>query len=335
MFPSYPFKILSLLSDSTLTTNIRERTWELDNLFVQLKATKSKLSDSIKNFESDQSKILELRSSIGLLSREIIAGFKDLKLINFYDSAILYLYYKTLHHLLHLCRKEERSLMGKTKEALTEEAKIKDKMRLDVKKAKNKIEEKIKEYEKLVNGFEAAKKDIIKAYENLFDELHKRRWDAEKQAQHEFALLRYTFRRMKDINRKIKVVAMKVKAKIIPQEIALMKEIKRREINPRHIEQLAKLISKAIDRISKDIFYSSQLISKFDKEAEKIKKIVENLKKSVSKNKKIKEETANNLFKSWDEAIEYLKGEIDKDLIQIFRNIFVEYKYVGTRRLAA
>ena len=189
---SFPFKYLAILSDSTLTTNIRERSWDLDKIFPQIKAAKSEIKELGKGIKSDSGSIFKLRQSIAALAAEIKAGFRDLKLINFYDSAIFYLYFRLLSHVLELCKKEESRLRS-------------------IKKAKIQIEEKIKEYEKLIKNFGAAKKSLIEDYEQMVKALEKRRWGLEKQAQHELGLLRITLRSMSNLNRKIKIEAIKVK----------------------------------------------------------------------------------------------------------------------------
>ena len=185
---SFPFKYLAILSDSTLTTNIRERSWDLDKIFPQIKAAKSEIKELGKGIKSDSGSIFKLRQSIAALAAEIKAGFRDLKLINFYDSAIFYLYFRLLSHVLELCKKEESRLRS-------------------IKKAKIQIEEKIKEYEKLIKNFGAAKKSLIEDYEQMVKALEKRRWGLEKQAQHELGLLRITLRSMSNLNRKIKIEA--------------------------------------------------------------------------------------------------------------------------------
>ena len=68
-----------------------------------------------------------------------------------------------------------------------------------------------------------------------------------------------------------------------------------------------------------------------------LKKDVENLKKTINKfaeNGKIKitMEAVKSIMEPWDNAISYLEDEVHKDLMEIFRNIFVEYKYVATRQ---
>ena len=188
---------------------------------------------------------------------------------------------------------------------------------------------------------DAAKKALIKDYEHLVIELRKRRWDLEKLAQHEFAFIRFTLRSMENLNRKIKVEAIKLKEEVVPKETPISKKIKQGILDPKDFKLLAKLILKGIDRISKDVRYSSKLISKFENKIKKLRKIMESLKNSVNnlaKKNKVSEETQKKLkeaFDSWDSAIKSLDEEVNKDLMQIFRNIFVEYKYIGTRQLKA
>ena len=138
---------------------------------------------------------------------------------------------------------------------------------------------------------------------------------------------------MENINRKIKVEAIKVK-KMIPKKALLMRRINKGKINPEDVVHLARFVAEAIDRISKDASYSSKLISKFESEFRNLKLIVESLKKSANKNKKISEEDKKKMFEPWDSAVNYVENEVHKDLMEIFRNIFGEYKYIGTRPIS-
>lgn len=315
LFAIFPFRYYKVLPDSALANRIRQKSWDLDNIFPRLKQRKSELRGLTKSITSNLSNIAKVRHSIDLLCKEIKAGVKDLKYINFYDSALLYLYFRLLNHAFGLCNKEKETSL------------------------KNGIKKNIKEHKKLIKKFDAAKKRLVEVYENLVKELRKRRWDAEKQAQHEFSLLKFTLRSMKNLNRKIKVEAIKVKTRIIPQKVILMRRIqgkKPEEMNPEDIIELAKLVSQAINRISKDVVYSSKLIAKFEKEMAKLKKIVENLKNRVNnliKDEKKREMIIKNITKPWDDIVKNLEDEINKDLMEIFRNIFVLYKHVGTKQL--
>ena len=134
---------------------------------------------------------------------------------------------------------------------------------------------------------------------------------------------------MQNLNRKIKIIAIKVK-KTLPEKTTLMEKIQQ-QIKHEDIAKLVRLISKSIGNISKDVAYSSKLISQFEKEMERLKVIVENLKKTIEKNKKISQETAKKITKPWYDTINYAEKQIHNDLKIIFRNIFVEYKYVATR----
>ena len=329
MFPIYPFRIFAALSDSTLANRIRQESWNIDRIFPGFKKAESSFQGLAGSIKSNLADLGRVNVLINQMKSQIRAALTDLKRINFYDSAILYLSFKSLRNLLDLCKKEETRLIEKTKEAG------------ELKEAREKIEDKIKEYGRLINGFDAAKKALIKDYEHLVIELRKRRWDLEKLAQHEFAFIRFTLRSMENLNRKIKVEAIKLKEEVVPKETPISKKIKQGILDPKDFKLLAKLILKGIDRISKDVRYSSKLISKFENKIKKLRKIMESLKNSVNnlaKKNKVSEETQKKLkeaFDSWDSAIKSLDEEVNKDLMQIFRNIFVEYKYIGTRQLKA
>jgi hypothetical protein len=230
-----------------------------------------------------------------------------------------------LNHIFNLCGQEEKRVSAKEKEAFS-----KDKNLGDIKNTKRNIERQIKSYEKLIKELKLGEKHLIQDYEKLVKKLRTLRWDAEKQAQHEFSFLKLTLRGMKNLNRKIKVEAIKVKKDIVPQESFLLKRIERKgqSINPQDVIQLAKLVSGAIQRVSKDMIYSFKLISKFEGEMKKLKKEAENLKNRARKSIKVEE---TNIIKSCDDSIKYVEKQINKDLRGIFRNIFVEYKYIGTR----
>ena len=327
----FPFKYYAVLPDSTLTTKIREESWKLDRLFPLLKDSKNELKKLKKSIKSNPGDILRLQHSIALMAAEIRTGMKDLKLINFYDSTILYLYYKLLHHVNSLCKNEHSKLSQKTKEIVSKEIRLKNQKIEDIKKAKSKLEKKIKDNEKSIDGLALGKEELVKAYEKLVSELKKIRWKAEKQAQHEFAFSRISFfRSLQNLNRKVKVAALKVK-KEIPQKNNLMGRIRRR-ISSEDVVMLAKLVSKSIESIGKDVAYSSKLISKFEKEIENLKKDVENLKKAISKLVKNRE-IAKKITKPWDDALKYLDDGVNKDLMQVFRNAFVLYKKAGTNQL--
>lgn len=330
---TFPFKYYALLPDYTLTTKIRQESWNLDKIFPLLKSKKSELKELAESIKSNPSNILKVRHAIYSLTIEIKLGFKDLKFINFYDSALLYLYYRLLHHVYDLCKKEESRLIEEKQKEISKEKNL-DEHAENIKIQKESLEKSINEHAKLIKKFDAAKKGLVKDYENLVNELRKRRWDAEKQAQHEFTLLKFTLRSMENLNRKIKVEAIKTKSKIVPKKADLMLRI-RTKISPDDVIQLAKLVSEAIERISKDVYYSSKLISKFEREMERLERIVENLKKTINKllkDDKQREKIAENLFKLWDKLIEKTEKEINRDLMRIFGNIVRLYKYVGTRQ---
>ena len=330
----FPFRYLSVLPDYTLTTRIREKSWKLSELFPVLRQTTSKFKGFVKAKINSGNKA-ELKHQISLLATEIRTGFKDLKIINFYDSAILYLYFRLLHHVFNLCEKEHKRLIAEKEKELSEETKLKEQKVEDIKKAKRDIENKIKAYGKIIHGFEIAEHELIEVDAKLLNILRKLRWKAEKRAQHEFSFEELTLRSMENLNRKIKIEAMKVK-KVIPHKIFLMKKIQKQgKINTEDVVALAKIVSEAIDRINKDVSYSSKLIAKFQDEIEMLKKEVEKLKKAINKSKQIKEDEAREIVKPWDDAIKYVEEESHKDLMQIFRNIFVLYKKAATEQLQA
>ena len=321
----FPFGFYgSLLKIPTLPTKIREKTWDLDKLIMLLRQTKSEIK-KVSSSKPSAAKIQKLKDSISKLAAEIKRGIKDLMYISFYDSAMFYLYYRLLNHIFNLCKQEEERLSAKEKEALS-----KDKNLGDIKKTKMGIEREIKSYEKLIKELKLGEKHLIKDYEKLVKKLRTLRWAAEKQAQHEFSFLKLTLRGMNNLNRKIKVEAIKVKKDIVPQESFLLRRIERKgqSINPQDVIQLAKLVSDAIQRISKDMIYSFKLISKFEGEVKKLKSTVENLKNRARKSNKVEE---TNITKPCDDSIKYVEKQINKDLRGIFGNIFVEYKYIGTR----
>lgn len=331
VFALFPFKYYAVLPESTLATRIRQESWKLDRLFPLLKESKKELKKLKKSLNSNPGNIPRLQHAIALLAAEIRTGMGDLKRINFYDSTILYLYYKLLHHVNGLCKSEHSRLSQKTKELVSKELKLKNQKIENIKKAKGRIERNIKQNEKSVNGLAIGKAELARAHEKLVSELKKARWKAEKQAQHEFAFSRITFfRSLQNLNRKVKVAALKVK-KGIPQKNILMARIRRR-ISSEDVVMLARLVSRSIESAGRDVAYSSKLISKFEKEIENLKKDVENLKKAVSKLVKNRE-TAEKITKPWDDALKYLDDEINKDLMQVFRNAFVLYKKAGTDQL--
>lgn len=328
----YPFRYYAMLPDYTLTTKIREESWKLDKLFPLLKTSKSELKRLIKGTKSNTADIPKIQHSIALSAAEIRTGIKDLKLINFYDSAILYLYFKLLGHILGLCSKEEERLLNEKNKAASKAIKLDNRHFEEIKKAKDEIEKKVRGYGGLIKGLDIAEEKLIEVYQKFVQRLDKLRWVAEKQAQEEFTFSKFTLRSMENLNRKMKVEAMKVK-KLVPQKALLMRRIQR-QVSHEDVVSLAKLVSEAIERIGKDISYSSKLISQFEDEKDELGAIVENLKKTINKNKKISLETAKGITKPWDDALKYLKEELHRDLMQIFRDIFVEYKYIATRKLA-
>ena len=325
----FPFRYYASLPKSTLTTKIRAETWNLDRLFPVFRNTRSEFRRRAKRIQSNISELPKLQHSISMLATEVRTGIKDLKRINFCDSAILYLYYSLLLHVYRLCRKEERKL-EEEEENKSKKSRLKSQSFEDVKKAKKEIERKIKACASTIKGLQFGEKQLISASKLLLNWLSKLRWKAEKQAQREFSFSKFTFRSMENINRKIKVEAIKAK-KLIPKETFLMNRISQGRIIGEDVVQLAKLVIEAIDRISKDAVYSSKLISKFESEFKKLKSAVEKLKKTIDNNKKITEEDKMKAIEPWDKVVRYVEEEVHKDLMEMFRNIFVEYKYIGTR----
>jgi|TARA_Y100000310_G_scaffold337570_1_gene425011 hypothetical protein len=319
-----------MLPDSTLTTKIREETWKLKDLYPLLKTTKQELKKLTKEIRSNIHAVVKLYPVISKLATEIRISVKELKFINFYDSTILYLYYKLLNHLLEVCKKEHERLKEESEKALLDETNLKGKK--DLKKIRKDIEKKINEYKKVIRGLDVGENELVKTGAILVNKLRKLKWKTEKQAQHEFSFGKLSFRGIENLTRKIKVGAISVKNEVTSQQIDLMKKVNQGQVDPKDIVTLARLVAEGIEKISDNVAYSAKLISKFENEKKKLHKLVEKLKKMIKKNKEINKKTAKRIMGPWDEAIRYEEREIDKDLMQIFRNIFVEYKYVGTRQ---
>lgn len=315
---TYPFAYYKILPESTLTTKIREQNWDLERLFPLMRKTKSELKEIRRNLKPEN--IGRLQHTIALLAAEIRGGIRDLKLINFCDSALLYLYFRAIQQCLSLCEKEEARL--RQEESKLAEPKLGVKAK-DIKKAKKVLHDEVKHYENLIHGLAIGEKELRKAAAHLLNKLRKLRWRTEKQAQHEFSLSKITFRSLENLNRKIKVEAMKAKS-LIPHRVFLMRRMQKK-INSEDIVMLAELVTESIDRVSKDVLYSSKLIADFEDEFNELKAIVEKLKKDVIK-LNMKDITG-----PWDKVIAFVDKEIDRDLMQIFRNMFVEYGYIGRR----
>ena len=333
---TFPFKYYSVLPDFTLTTKIREESWNLDRLFPLLKTTKAELKKSSHSIQSNIAELPKLQHSVALLATEIKTGIRDLKFINFYDSALLYLYFKLLHHLFEICRREHERLMAERKNATEAEKKLNGQKLANISGVKRELKKRIRKCKGMIRAMEIEERKLVNVSAHLLKNLRNLRWKAEKQAQHEFYLARLTFRNLENLNRKIKVEAMKVKKDVIFQKNRLLARTQQ-HVDSKDIHELAKLVSEAIDRISKDVSYSSKLISELEDELKTAKKIVAGLKKALDrliKGKKISEEQAKNIIKPFDDAIKYAEEEIGEDLMQIFRNMFVLYKHAG-KRLAA
>lgn len=268
-----------------------------------------------------------------LLSKELMAGIKFLKYINFYDSALLYLYFRLLHHVHELCRHEHDRLAAELKELGAAERRLNKQKLRNFRRAKREIAGKIRKYRRAMRRFHTEESRLIHASWILLKIFRNLRWKAEKQAQHEFYFSRFTLRGFENLSRKIKVEAIKVKRELIPRKNKLMGRI-RRQVTPADVHELAKLASEAIDRIGKDASYSSKLISQFERELNKAKAAVENLKNTLNKlvkRGKISGESAKKAIKPFESALEYVQKDVDNDLMQIFNNIFVGYKHIGKR----
>ena len=124
---------------------------------------------------------------------------------------------------------------------------------------------------------------LIMDYQVLVRDLRKLRWDSEKQAQHEFALLKLTLRGIGNLIRKVKVEALKVKKEIVPKEQFFTRKILRasQDVQAQDVIQLAKLVLEAITRTKKDVVYSFKLIAKFEREMKTLERFAEKLKKRI------------------------------------------------------
>ncbi|MBI2652731.1 hypothetical protein HYX00_04670 [Candidatus Woesearchaeota archaeon] len=328
----YPYAYFSVLPDSTLTTRIRQKTWNLDRLFPVYSETKRKFKQLMKDVKNKRSSVDELQHQIILLATEIRTTFMNLKLINFCDSALLYLHFRLLHRVFNLCKKEQARL-EREKQISLPEGKLKDKKIEDIKKAKEIVERKIKDFEELIRKFDIAERELIRISALLLNRLRKLRWKTEKRAQQEFSFEELTLRSMENLNRKIKVEAIKVK-KLIPEKTFLLKRVERQgKPNPEDVMRLAKLVADAIDSISKDASYSSKLVAKFQKEMAELKRDTEKLKKRVTE--WASREKAAEMMEPCDKALKYLEEEAHKDAMGAFRNAFVEYKEVAKNQLSA
>lgn len=328
---TFPFKYYSVLPDYTLTTKIREDSWKLDKLFPLIKKSESELKRLGRSVKTKISDLPSLYSAVASLSKELMAGIKFLKYINFYDSALLYLYFRLLRHVHELCRHEHGRLAAELKELGAAERKLNKQKLRNFRRAKREIAGKIRKYRRAMRRFHIEESRLIHVSWILLKIFRSLRWKAEKQAQHEFYFSRFTLRGFENLSRKIKVEAIKVKRELIPRKNKLMGRIRQR-VTPADVHELAKLASEAIDRIGKDASYSSKLISQFERELNKARAAVENLKNTLNKlvkRNKISSESAKKAIKPFESALEYVQKDVDNDLMQIFNNIFVGYKHVG------
>lgn len=314
----FPFMYLGrLLTIPTLSTKIRQKTWDLDNIIPARMKTRSRIRRLVIISKPTQADMQKLKDALIDLASEIRTGVKDLKYISFYNSALFYLYYRLMIQLHNLCESWKIRLREENSKASSK-----------FNKAKNDIKTEMKPHERTIKRLRIAEKYIIRDYEELVKQMNKRRWDAEKQAQHEFRLLEFTWRGFTNLNRKIKVVAIKVK-KQFPKQQPILDEIKRKnykDIDPSDIIILSKMIFGVIKNISKDVVYTFKLISKFEKEMEALKQEVDKLKNKHG----IKED----LIKECENQIRQVEEQLQKDLKCIFDDFFVGYKYVGTRPLS-
>lgn len=314
----FPFMFFGrLLTIPTLSTKIRQKTWDLDNLIPAMRKTKSHIRRLMGISKPAQADVQGLKDSLIALASEIEIGIKHLKYISFYNSALFYLYYRLLIHLHDLCEREEKRLREEN-----------DKASHEFKKAKKGIKIEVKSHERTIRRLKIAEEYIIRDYEDLVKQLNKRRWDAEKQAQHEFRLLQFTFRGFINLNRKIKVAAIRVK-KQFPKQQPILDSIKRKNyknIDSSDIVRLSKIIFDVIKNIGRDVVYAFMLISKFEKEMGALKQKVDKLKSKHG----IKED----LIKECENKIIEAEQQFEKDLKNIFDDFFVEYKYIGTRPIS-
>jgi len=315
MLSRFPFMFFGrLLTIPTLSTKIRQKTWDLDKIIPSMEETKSKIRRLMRTSKPTQEGMQGLKDSLIDLASEIEIGIKDLKYISFYNSALFYLYYRLLIHLHDLCEREEKRLKEENVKASNE-----------FKKAKRDIKSSIRAHERTIRRLKIAEGYIIKDYEGLVKQLNKRRWDAEKQAQQEFHLLHFTFRGLKNLNRKIKVAAIRVK-KQFPVQQSILDDIKKRDyenIGPEDIVRLSKIIFDVIKAISKDVVYAFMLISKFEKEMEALKQKVDKLKN--------KHGIRVDLIRECEDRIKQVEEQVKKDLMSIFSDFFVELNYIGKR----
>lgn len=315
LLSKFPFMFFGrLLTIPTLSTKIRQKTWDLDNVITTMENAKSRIGRLMRISKLAQEDTESLKDSFIALALRIESGVKDLKYISFYNSALFYLHYRLLIHLHDLCLREEGRLRDENNKASR-----------GFSKSKRDIKLKIRAHKRTIKRFKIAESYIIRDYEELVKQLRKRRWDAEKQAQHELRLLRFTWRGLTNLNRKIKVATTRVK-KQYPLHQSILNNIKKgnyKNIDPNDIVRLSKIIFDATNNISKDVAYAFRLIAKFEKETEALKQKVDKLKNKHG----IKED----LIKECKNRIRQVEEQVQKDLMIIFKDFFAEYKYIGTR----
>jgi hypothetical protein len=329
---TYPFRYYAMFPESTLAIKIREESWFLETLINNIREAKKRIRSYIHGVKIDN--MAELQASIVGLAREIKLGIRKLKFVYYYDSTLLYLYFRMLKHVQTHCKSEEKKLK-KNSNNLPKE--LHDKSKKDLKKARKELAKHIRQNHHLVHGLDIGEKHLISTSTILVNKLRKLRWGSEKQVQGNFTISRLSLLGMGSLNRKIKVEAIKVKRDIMPREHALLSRLSR-EINPKDVVELASLVSKGIKRTARNAAYTSKLISKFKAELKPLEKTGKKIKgpvKELAKQNNINEESIRKIIDPLNDAIKYAKEQIHNDLMKIFRNMFVEYKYVGTRALKA
>ena len=316
---TFPFKYYSVLPDYTLATRIREDSWKLDKLFPLMEKAESELKRLGKGVKTNIAELPNLYNAIASLSKETMAGIKFLKYIHFYNSALLYLYFRLLHHVHELCRHEHDRLAAELRELRAAQRKLGRHKLRNIRRAGHEVGRKIRKYRKAIRKLSIEESRLIHVSLILLRIFRKLRWKAEKQAQHEFYFSRFTLRGFENLSRKIKVEAIKVKRELIPRKNKLMGRI-RKHVASADVHELAKLVSEAIDRIGKDASYSSKLISQFERELNKTKSAVESLKNMLDKlvkRSKISPEAAKKAIKPFESALEYAQKDVDNDLTSV------------------
>ena len=166
----FPFKYYSVLPDSTLTTKIRQETWNIDQLFPVFRQTMSDFRELAKRIP-DAAEAAKLQHLIAMLAAEIRTGIKDFKLINFFDSTIIYLYYRLLHQVYGLCKKEEERLASEERRAMERKSQKLE----DIAKARKEAGRKIKDCERKIRGLNFGEGELTAAGAKMLNWLRKLR----------------------------------------------------------------------------------------------------------------------------------------------------------------